>query len=308
VEAEAAETGSASPQSLLAGFSEIVFGCLDAVSPERVVEVGAFRGEFTRELLEWGADAGVEVTAIEPDPPPELVRLGEGHPELRLIRKPSLEALRGLEPADALIIDGDHNHYTVLSELRLIAENAGPGHLPLLLLHDVGWPHARRDTYYEPERIPAEHRQPLAPDALLAPGVPGIATAGLFFPWAAAREGGSENGVLTAVEDFMEESDGLRFALIPAFFGLGVIWSPNAPWADGVAELVAPLDRNPMLERLEAARLAGLVQRVRLDRQEAVLRSFLNSRAFALAERLSSIRQGGDPVFSREQVRRLLED
>ncbi len=31
--------------------------------------------------------------------------------------------------------------------------------LPLILCHDVGWPHASRDSYYAPETIPPEHRQ-----------------------------------------------------------------------------------------------------------------------------------------------------
>jgi hypothetical protein len=293
-------------QSLLADFSEVLFRCLDAVSPSKVVEVGAYRGQFTRELLEWGAGSGVEVAAVEPDPPAELIDLSRRHPELELIGKPSLEALRELPPADALIIDGDHNYFTVLGELRSIAEGARAERMPFVALHDVCWPHARRDTYYEPERIPVEHRHPLVRDALLAPGVPGTSDAGLRFPWAAEREGGPRNGVLTAVEDFMKETDGLRLALIPAFFGLGVVWPEEAPWGEAVAEILAPLDRNPMLERLEARRVAGIVDRVRLDQRDAVLRSLLNSRAFTLAERLSRVRQGGTPVFSRAQVRRML--
>jgi hypothetical protein len=294
-------------ESLLAGFSEILFSCLDAVSPSRVIEVGAYRGQFTRELLDWGAGSGIEVVAIEPDSPSELLDLSAQRPELELVRKPSLEALRELPPADALIIDGDHNHYTVLEELRLIEERAGAGAMPFVALHDVCWPHARRDTYYEPERVPAEHRQPLVRDAVLAPGVAGTSDTGLRFPWAAAQEGGPGNGVLTAVEDFIKERGGLRLAVVPAFFGLGILWAEDAAWADAVSEIVGPLDGNPILERLEATRVAGIVDRIKLDQRDSLLRSLLNSRAFTLAERLSRIRQGGTPVFSRAQLRRMLE-
>jgi hypothetical protein len=295
-------------ESLLAGFSEVVFDCLEAVAPSSVIEVGAFQGDFTRELLTWGAAAGAQVAAIEPLPQPGLVALAKRHPELELIEKPSLDVLGELPPADAVIIDGDHNHFTVLHELRLLAESAGEQGIPLVLLHDVAWPHARRDTYYEPERIPEEHRQPLARDAVLAPDEAGIAELGLRFPWAAAREGGEGNGVLTAAEDFVQESQGLRLAVVPAFFGLGVLWRSDAPWADGLAELVEPLDGNPLIERLEAIRITGLMDQIRYAHQEALLRSFLNSGAFTVAEQLSRIRQRGDPVFSREQVRRLLGD
>ena len=74
--------------------------------------------------------------------------------------------------------------------------------LPLLMFHDVGWPHARRDTYCAPERIPEEHRQPLAHDIALVPWEPGVAAGGLPFEWAAEREGGPRNGILHRARGF----------------------------------------------------------------------------------------------------------
>ena len=76
--------------------------------------------------------------------------------------------------------------------------------MPLLILHDIGWPLARRDAYYAPERIPAEHRQPLAHNTFLLPDEPGTADEGMPFACVAAREGGPRNGILTAVEDFLD--------------------------------------------------------------------------------------------------------
>jgi hypothetical protein len=295
----------------LANFGEILFPCLEAISPRSVVEIGAYRGDFTRELLDWAGTAGARVTAIDPYPQPEMRRLTEQHPELQLVEEESHAALSELPLADAIVIDGDHNHYTVNKELRLISQKAGRGPLPLLFLHDVCWPHARRDTYYAPERIPEDHRQPLARDAEVAPGEPGLASDGLPYPWAAMREGGPKNGVLTAVEDFMSSDPQLRLAIVPIYFGLGVLWSELAPWAETVAKLVEPWDASPMLRRVEAERIAQIVDQVRLRRQllaqEEVLRKLLDSRAFALAERLSNLKQRGRPIFSREQVRRVLE-
>jgi hypothetical protein len=290
----------------LASLAEIVLSCLDAVAPESVVEIGAEGGKFTSELLDWAEGSGVKITAIEPDPPRELLALGEAHPELEVLRETSIEALGRLPPVDAVIIDGDHNYYTVGEELRLIAEKAGDDNLPLLVFHDVCWPHARRDAYYEPERIPAEHRQPLARDATVAPGEPGLASSGFRYAWWAVREGGPRNGVLTAIEDFTDERQGLRLAVIPAFFGLGLIWPEDAPFAEAVAEIVTSWDRNPVLERLEADRIANIVDRVRLVESKELLRAMLRSRAFALAERLSRLRQRGGPVVSRKWVRRVL--
>jgi hypothetical protein len=286
----------------LAILGPILFPCLDAAEARSLVEVGAFRGEFTRELLRWGRSSGASVTAIEPDPPPALLELRAAHPELELVEATSLDALGRVPLPDAMIIDGDHNYYTVSEELRLIEKRATQG-LPLLLFHDVCWPHARRDTYYEPERIPAEHRQPLAHDARVAPGEPGLAPDGLDYRWVAEREGGPRNGVLTAIEDFVADRDGPRLAVVPAYFGLGVLWSKEAPWAGAVEEVVRPWDRDPLLERLEADRVAHVV---RLKSQRDLLHALLHSRAFALAERLSGLRQGGAPVFSRGWVRRVL--
>jgi methyltransferase family protein len=310
----------------LANLGEILFACLDAIPARTVAEVGAYRGELTRELLDWAAGSGARVTAIDPDPPDELLDLERRRPELELLRETSHEALRRISLPDALIIDGDHNYYTLSEELRLIAEGAAGSLLPLLMFHDVGWPHARRDTYSAPDRIPEEHRQPLAHDVALAPWEPGVAEAGLSFEWAAEREGGPRNGLLTALEDFVAGRDELRLAVVPAFFGLGVLWQRDAPWADSVAAITGPLDRHPVLERLEANRVGhlaaryGLVRDVeqaqetiarqaeQLGEQEKLLQEMLGSRAFALAEGVSRLRQGGEPIFSRERVRRVLRE
>jgi Methyltransferase domain len=287
-------------------FAGLARDLLDAAGANTVVEVGADRGDFTRELLDWAEGTGAAVTAIDPEPAPELIELTESRPELALVRATSPEALEGEPPADVYFLDGDHNHHTLSRELRAIAERSAGSGLPLLLLHDVGWPHARRDTYYAPERIPEGHRQPLARDALVAPGNPGLATSGIRFECAAAREGGERNGVLTAVEDFMSDREGLRLAVVPAFFGLGVLWSEASPWSAAVAEAIGPWDANPMLARLEEIRLAGIVDRTRLNRQEEELRALLGSGSFALAERLARLRGGGSAV-SRQRVRRALE-
>jgi hypothetical protein len=288
-------------------FASLIARMLAAVAPEAVIEVGADRGDFTGELLDWARAAGARVTAIDPEPADELLALAARRPELDLIREPSPDALDSALPAGAIILDGDHNYWTLTRELRTIAEQS-EGSLPLLLLHDIGWPHARRDTYYAPDRIPDEHRQPLAQDALVRPGDPGTALEGVRFAWVAEREGGPGNGILTAVEDFLADRDGLRLAVVPSFFGLGVLWAEEAPWSEAVAGIVDPWDASPMLERLEEVRIAQVVNRTRLNRQQELLRNMLNSRAFTIAERIARIRGAGDPPFSRERIRRALGD
>jgi hypothetical protein len=301
----------------VANVIEILVPLLHAVGARSVVEVGSYAGDLTRELLRWAHGVSARVTAVDPAPQPELVELAERHPQLELVREASHDALGHLQIPDAVIIDGDHNYYTVSDELRLVDERAPEGELPLLIFHDVGWPHGRRDVYYDPGRIPEEHRGSMVAGARLFPGNPGIAERGFPYPWAAAREGGPRNGVRTAIEDFVGDREGLRLTIVPAFFGLGVVWRERAPWADEVAAVLDPWDRNPMLARLEANRVhhlatehAIVTDHIMLERlasnQQQLLRELLDSKAFAWAERLSRLRQGGRPRFSRDQVRRAL--
>ncbi|HTX30991.1 MAG TPA: class I SAM-dependent methyltransferase [Solirubrobacteraceae bacterium] len=302
--------------------AEITLAALEVAGVRSVVEIGAYAGDVTRVLLDWGRERGAKVVAIDPSPQPELVRLAAERPELTLIEATSHDALPDLGPKDAYVIDGDHNYYTVSRELELIADMAGPDALPLLLFHDVSWPHGRRDDYFSPQLVPDDYRQPTTEGGGLFPGVPKTTSGGLPYKWPAATEGGPRNGVLTAVEDFVSSHDGLRLAVIPAFFGLGVVWRTDAPYADELARLLDPLDRHPLVARLEANRVYHLASvhvqlmevaaaRERIARQEAVLTRLLGSSAFFLAERLSRLRHRlgigrESPIVSRELLRETL--
>jgi hypothetical protein len=172
--------------------------------------------------------------------------------------------------------------------------------------------------------VPEASRQPIHEGAGVFPGEPGIRPGGLPYRYAAAREGGPRNGVLTAVEDFVADREGLRLAVIPAFFGLGVVWHEHAPYADAVAERLEFWDGNPLLERLEANRVLHLASshfqlmqaaraNERAARQEAVLRRLLDSSAFGVAERLSRLRERigvakWASVVSKDDIRRALGD
>jgi methyltransferase family protein len=298
--------------------AELMVPCLDVAGVLSIVEVGAYAGDLTRLLLEWAAGAGARVWAIDPTPQPELVALDDVRDDLELVRATSLEGLRRIPPVDAVVLDGDHNYYTVEQELKIVAERAAGAAMPLVLMHDVCWPHARRDDYYAPDRIPEDARQPVVEGGGVFPGEPGIRPGGLPYRWPAAREGGPRNGVLTAAEDFVGSHPELRLAVIPAFFGLGVIWDTDAPWAGDMAALLDPWDRNPLLERLEANRVLHLASshwqmreaagwQRRVAPYEELLRRLLMSRTFALAERLSRLRGRGRPEFSKDEIRGLLE-
>ena len=135
---------------------------LDAVRPRTVIEIGALRGETTTLMLErLGADA--ELHVIDPTPEFDPAEHERAFPGRYIFHRDiSHNVLPHLAPADVALIDGDHNWYTVYHELTMLSATARNGGqpLPVLLMHDVGWPYGRRDLYYAPERIPEQFRQP----------------------------------------------------------------------------------------------------------------------------------------------------
>jgi methyltransferase family protein len=171
----------------------------------RLCEVGAQFGENTAQLL---AIDGVRLSVIDPCLDADLQAKYSDDKHVDLHPGLSLEVLPSLDgPYDCILLDGDHNWYTVYHELRTIHERGlcRPG--GAVLLHDVSWPYGRRDMYFKPEAIPAEFRQPMAQGGIVrghsalseSDGV----NAHLFN---AVHEGGPRNGVLTAIEDFLAEN------------------------------------------------------------------------------------------------------
>lgn len=299
---------------------ELMIACLEAADVRSLLEIGAFEGDLTEDLLEWAKPRGVPVATVDPVPPPKLLERAAAHPELTLHQRTSHEVLADLDALpDSIVIDGDHNWYTLHEELRLIGEKAGDDVLPLIFFHDVCWPHARRDTYYAPERIPAGEHPEIGENVGLAPGNPGTDPGGLPYPAAALHEGGAKNGTVTAIEDFSSARGGVRFVIVPAFFGFGILWQESAPYADALAAILDPFDRNPVLDRLEWNRVEHLVAghgkavmigelQQRLAEREQLLRQVAGSRTFGLAERLSSLRHRGETPISRAAIKRTLGD
>jgi methyltransferase family protein len=178
---------------------------LTAAGASTVVEIGAAGGRNTRRLGRWAARNGAVVHVIDPEPRFDPEALERTFPEAFVMhRSPSLGVLPGIAEPDAALIDGDHNWYTVTEELRSLER--GGSQWPVTFLHDVGWPYGRRDMYYDAERIPPEHRHPHERSGIVV-GRSDLTPEGVNGKYAnATHEGGPRNGVLTAVEDFMDES------------------------------------------------------------------------------------------------------
>jgi hypothetical protein len=208
----------------------VVEPLLDAASPKVVVEIGTSHGDTTRNLLEFAVSRECTVHTIDPSPGErfdvEELRARYGD-RLVVHGDTSLGALPKIQAIEAVLVDGDHNWYTVYSELRLLDERAAAEGrpFPLAFLHDVDWPYGRRDLYYDPATIPEEHRQPFE-QAGMIPGRSELASEAGVNPLAyhAVAEGTPRNGVRTAVEDFLAETGrALRSHDVPGMNGLTVL-------------------------------------------------------------------------------------
>ena len=213
---------------MLAFWPEIISPILDALSPTNIVEIGSESGKTTKLLLDWARTHGSRVHSIDPVPAFDVgVAEVEYGSSFRFYRLPSLVGLASVGRFDIALIDGDHNWYTVFNELQLIERlSADLGQRqPLVLLHDVSWPYGRRDLYYDPHTIPEEHRRPHARLGI-SPSSSRLLIKGGYnhHLWNAMEEGGPQNGVLTAVEDYLASTSlSFEWVVIPAVFGLGIL-------------------------------------------------------------------------------------
>jgi hypothetical protein len=255
----------------MAEFEPILTGALQIAGAANIVEIGAEFGGTTPRLAAHAQSLGGTLTSIDPAPKREFIDWVAAHPHVRHVAVPSLDVIDNLSDVDGWVIDGDHNWYTVYHELQAIDRVCARDGKPLLvLLHDVSWPCGRRDSYYAPDRIPAEFRQPYDFNGGTTLGRSDLLPGGGFrgmgqFAWA-RREGGPRNGVLTAIEDFKAQSERpLSFAHIPGVFGLGILFDSDAPWAESLGRAVLPYHKHPLLAALEENRLANYLRVIELQ-------------------------------------------
>ena len=227
----------------LSAFWEIIEPILELLGARRLCEVGVEQGKFAQLLLDWSKRHDAVYYGVDPAPAPAL-RMRFEKTELdpaavgrsALITNPSLEVLPTLEPCDTYFLDGDHNYYTVRSELELIEKTArrdSADARPIVFLHDVAWPWRRRDMYYASSTVPADARHPSSDQLGVLLGRDELVDGGMRTPGLysiALHAGGPKNGVLTAVEDFLSSpvGHGWTSMIVPAAYGLGILYQPSA--------------------------------------------------------------------------------
>jgi Methyltransferase domain len=189
----------------------------------RICEIGCRSGESS-DLLK--AVPGLQLTVIDPCLECDLQRKFGGNEYIDMRKGLSLDVLPELsEPFDCILIDGDHNWYTVYNELRVIREGKLLGRGGVIFFHDVEWPWARRDMYYQPDTIPAKYMHQWEQLGIVRGKSELSKEAGHFAEYKKATfEGGERNGVLTAIEDFLTAHKGeYRFFHVAGESGLGIM-------------------------------------------------------------------------------------
>ncbi len=197
------------------------------ISAKTFVEIGSEEGKLAAKVLAFIKEArGGHLTVVDPKPLYSFSDWKKEHGERVTFHcSPSLDVIEEIPLPDVYLVDGDHNYFTVINELQLIERVAGEDALPLIFFHDAAWPYARRDLYYSPGRIPEESRHPYAKLGM-KPSESGLVESGGVnqSSFNALQSNTSKNGVLTAVEDFVQDSSrDLSLEIFEIFNGLGVV-------------------------------------------------------------------------------------
>ncbi len=249
---------------------------IETAQPRKLMEIGADRGWNTSNILAYCRATGAHADIIDPAPQASLhdVLAQFGPAEYRYIPLKSVAAIPQLATPDVALIDGDHNWATVYSELNQLqarAEQTGQPP-PIVISHDVAWPYARRDMYYNPDDLEASQKHPYAYRGML-PGVDALVEHGMNGVLAnALHEGGPRNGVLTAIEDYVASSGvDFVFRTLPFFNGLGIL-IPKARMTPALQALIDSFfSAESMLDACLALEADGMHLRALLTQTETSL-------------------------------------
>ncbi|WP_435921296.1 class I SAM-dependent methyltransferase [Paenibacillus sp. DYY-L-2] len=209
-------------------WEKVIKPIIITVRPKVIVEVGSFSGFNTFKLLDYCRYTGSRCVVIEPQPKYDVPFLKEYYGNaVRLIEKLSLDAMPLLGVYDMILLDSDPNWYTVYHELRLVEQMClkEGAKFPVTIIHDTGWPYGRRDMYHAPESIPDKFLHPYDKKGVM-PDFTGLLEQGGFNDHMhhALHEFGPRNGVLTAIEDFLRETElPLKYHELQSNNGLGII-------------------------------------------------------------------------------------
>ena len=232
-------------------WNSLIRPIIEEIGAKYIVEIGSESGINTKNILEYCQSHDARMSTIDPAPLFDVDKCKKEYGNKFEIHEGlSLSILPLLTDYDVVLIDGDHNWYTVYNELKIIEKTFKGKKFPIVFLHDVGWPYARRDLYYNPSNIPEAYRQPYKKLGLY-PGLKDLKDKGGLNSNHnnSIYENNLKNGVLTALEDFVGESNlDFSFKIIDGFHGLGILYPKNYVIRDIVEKNVKKADLSRLIE------------------------------------------------------------
>ncbi|WP_296790763.1 class I SAM-dependent methyltransferase, partial [uncultured Methanobrevibacter sp.] len=252
-------------------FWEIIINPIfNKIKPKVIVEVGSDVGLNTEKILNYCEhENNAKLISIDPSPSYDIGAIKEKYGSKFIpIKDISLNSLKIIEKYDIILIDGDHNWYTVYNELKIIETKFDQKNFPIIILHDTSWPYGRRDLYYNPKTIPSEYlneykRLGMMPNKkeLLKYGGANVNLNN------ATIENTPKNGVLTAIEDFLKQTNlNLNFYKINGFNGLGIIFPENNSFKNFIEKIVYDSDIGEIVEKCYLERIID--QNITLNSQK----------------------------------------
>ena len=131
----------------------------------------------------------------------------------------TLNVLPNLSNYGAIFINDDPNWFTVYNELNVIKQNNDE--FPLVFVCNNVFPHKRRDSYIDPEIIPENFRNDFSNKF----DYKNIYLSDDFYH--AIEENTPQNGVFTAIEDFLAENQSIGVMNIKFANGITVLYPKN---------------------------------------------------------------------------------
>lgn len=125
------------------------------------------------------------------------------HPKIKTINGNPLEVLKNQKHYEAIFINDDPNWYTVYNELNIIKKTNDE--FPIVFICNNTFPHKRRDSYRNPKTIPQDYKQESIKGLPILYGGTEIIIEDNYYH--ARDENTPNNGVLTAIEDFLDENN-----------------------------------------------------------------------------------------------------
>lgn len=150
----------------------------------------------------------------------EFVEVDSGvNVDKEVVNDSNLNLLSKLSNYDAIFLNDDPNWYTLFNELRIIKENNNE--FPLVFICHNVFPHKRRDSYKDPNSIPEEFRHEYSKEL----NYKGFNIQDGFYH--AIEKNTSNNGVLTAIEDFLDENSSISVMDIKLLNGITILYPEN---------------------------------------------------------------------------------